>query len=76
MAQEALAALSNEASHWKTLSVDLEKKKVLFPDWSKAKHFTGKTHTLSLSSFGLFSDMYEDRTNLIILVSMTIIIPV
>jgi hypothetical protein len=48
MAQEALAALSNEASHWKTLSVDLEKKKVLFPDWSKAKHFTGKTHSISL----------------------------
>lgn len=27
--------------YWNTLSVDLEKKKVIFPDWSKAKHFAG-----------------------------------
>ena len=28
--------------YWKTLSVDLEKKKVLFPDWTKAKYYMGQ----------------------------------
>jgi len=33
---------SDEIQYWKTLSVDLEKKKVVFPDWTKAKHYTGQ----------------------------------
>lgn len=33
---------SNEGiQHWSTLSVDLEKRKVLFPDWSKARYARG-----------------------------------
>ena len=27
---------------WQLLSVDLEKRKVVFPDWSQAKHHSGK----------------------------------
>ena len=29
-------------NYWKVLSVDLEKKKVVFPDWTTAKHYIGK----------------------------------
>ena len=39
------------------LSVDLEKKKVLFPDWSKAKHFTGKLSPPSSPPSSLFSPL-------------------
>lgn len=31
----------NKTTLWKCLTVDLEKKKVIFPDWTKAKHFPG-----------------------------------
>jgi hypothetical protein len=33
--------LTEDILHWKTLSVDLEKKKVVYPDWTTAKHFPG-----------------------------------
>eukprot|EP00600_Ochromonadales_sp_CCMP1393_P004795 CAMPEP_0174964040 /NCGR_PEP_ID=MMETSP0004_2-20121128/5660_1 /TAXON_ID=420556 /ORGANISM="Ochromonas sp., Strain CCMP1393" /LENGTH=396 /DNA_ID=CAMNT_0016212723 /DNA_START=125 /DNA_END=1313 /DNA_ORIENTATION=- len=32
---------SQSIVYWKTLSVDLERRKVVFPDWTKAKHFRG-----------------------------------
>jgi hypothetical protein len=30
-----------DVAYWRTLSVDLERKKVVFPDWATAKHFPG-----------------------------------
>ena len=32
----------DDIKYWKTLSVDLEKKKVVFPDWTKAKYYLGQ----------------------------------
>jgi hypothetical protein len=37
---------SEEISHWKTLTVDLEKKKVVFPDWINANHHKGSISTI------------------------------
>ena len=37
----AVADTNEEVVYWKTLSVDLERKKVVFPDWNNAKHFAG-----------------------------------
>jgi hypothetical protein len=31
----------DEAVYWKLLTVDLEKRRVLYPDWTKAKHYEG-----------------------------------
>jgi hypothetical protein len=37
----AATDLTEDIIYWKTLSVDLEKKKVVYPDWTTAKHFPG-----------------------------------
>ena len=39
----------NNASWWKTLSVDLEKRKVVFPDWSTARHHPGNITNCSIT---------------------------
>eukprot|EP01034_Spumella_vulgaris_P030784 gene30784-38049_t len=31
----------DETTYWKLLSVDLEKRRVLYPDWTKARHYEG-----------------------------------
>lgn len=33
--------MDDKISYWKCLTVDLEKHKVIYPDWSKANHFKG-----------------------------------
>jgi WD40 repeat protein len=40
---------SNDASWWKTLSVDLEKRKVVFPEWSTARHHPGSITNCSIT---------------------------
>lgn len=40
---------SAEVLYWKMLSVDLEKRKVLFPDWTNARHFPGYITKASLT---------------------------
>ena len=39
--ETAVETQSDEIQYWKKLSVDLEKKKVIFPDWTKAKYYSG-----------------------------------
>ena len=34
--------LEGEMQYWQGLSVDLERKKVVYPDWSTAKHRPGR----------------------------------
>lgn len=40
---------SDVVSYWKTLSVDLEKRKVTYPDWSNAKYYSARVHSCSLT---------------------------
>jgi hypothetical protein len=40
---------SDVVSYWKTLSVDLEKRKVTYPDWSNAKYHNARVHSCSLT---------------------------
>jgi len=40
---------SDVVSHWKTLTVDLEKCKVTYPDWSNAKYYNARVHSSSLT---------------------------
>jgi hypothetical protein len=47
---------------WKCLTVDLEKKKILFPDWTKAKHFPGiiTKVTITRNKERIYDIEYED----------------
>lgn len=40
---------SEDIIYWKTLCVDLEKKKVTYPDWTKAKHFSARITRCALT---------------------------
>ena len=46
---QSSAGPDNEVTYWKCLTVDLEKRKVVFPDWSKATHFAGRVTRCLLS---------------------------
>jgi hypothetical protein len=52
----------NRNSLWKCLTVDLEKKKILFPDWTKAKHFPGIIIkvTITRNKERIYDIEYED----------------
>jgi len=53
---------SDEVSLWKTLSVDLEKKKVVFPGWTSAKYFPGRIVKCSQTrnKERIYDVLYED----------------
>lgn len=55
-----------EISYWKVLSVDLEKKKVIFPDWTKATHYHGTIIkcTVTRNKERIYDVEYEDGTRL------------
>ena len=57
---------TEEITWWKTLSVDLEKKKVVFPDWTTAKHFLGTISNCSVTrnKERLYDIDYDDGSKL------------
>lgn len=57
---------ADEAALWKTLSVDLEKRRVLYPDWSKARHYGGVVArcTVTRSKERVYDIEYEDGVRL------------
>ena len=57
---------SDEVVLWKTLSVDLEKKKVVFPDWATAKHYPGSIATccVTRNKERLYDIDYDDGVRL------------
>jgi WD40 repeat protein len=58
---------NNDVVWWKTLSVDLEKKKVVFPDWSTAKHYPGNISDCSVTrnKERLYDIDYDDGAKLV-----------
>ena len=58
---------NEEISYWKLLSVDLEKRKVVLPDWTKAKHFPGVIIkcTVTRNKERLYDIDYHDGSRLI-----------
>lgn len=58
---------TQEITYWKTLSVDLEKKKVVYPDWSTARHFQGVLTkcTVTRNKERLYDIDYEDGAKLL-----------
>ncbi len=57
---------SHDISYWRVLSVDLEKKKVVFPDWSAAKHSRGKITrcTVTRNKERLYDVDFDDELKL------------
>lgn len=53
--------------YWKTLSVDLEKKKVVYPDWTTANHFPGiiSKCNVTRNKERLYDIDYEDGIKLL-----------
>jgi hypothetical protein len=51
-----------DITYWKVLTVDLEKHKVVFPDWTNAKHFPGVilNSSLTRNKERVYSIDYED----------------
>ena len=61
-----VADSNEDVAYWKTLSVDLERKKVVFPDWSTAKHFPGVIAkcTVTRNKERLYDIDYDDGQRL------------
>jgi WD repeat-containing protein 34 len=55
-----------EIKYWKTLSVDLEKYKVTYPDWASAKHIRGKIAHVNITRTKqrVYDIDYDDGTRL------------
>eukprot|EP01041_Mallomonas_annulata_P010308 gene10308-21508_t len=58
--------ITEEISIWKTLSVDMEKHKVVFPDWSKGSYSSGKIISCTANRNGerLYDIEYKDNIKL------------
>lgn len=58
---------SEDILFWKLLSVDLEKKKVVFPDWTTAKHSLGRISrcVLTRNKEKIYDIEYEDGIKLL-----------
>lgn len=52
----------NQTTYWREMSVDLEKKKVIYPDWTKARHFPGVILrcTVTRNKERIYDIEYED----------------
>lgn len=59
--------MAEDITYWKLLSVDLEKKKVIFPDWTTAKHCAGKITrcVLTRNKERIYDIDYDDGVKLL-----------